>query len=54
MTSGKAWVERSKVLLKEGGAQGLKMRLQNFLIKSRECFARANIYNQSKLLHDNF
>jgi hypothetical protein len=35
-----------------GGAQALKVWAQNCLIKIRECFTRANICNQSKLLHD--
>jgi hypothetical protein len=41
-----AWVERSKVLLRERGkAQALEVELQNCLIKISECFARANIGN---------
>ncbi len=47
----KAWVEISRDLLKRGGgAQTLNVKVPNHLIKSRECFARWNICNQSKLL----
>jgi hypothetical protein len=44
--------ERPKYLLKKGGkAQALEIELQNCFIKTRECFVRANIFNQSKSLH---
>jgi hypothetical protein len=53
MPSRVAGVERSKILLKETvKAQALKVELQNCLIKSRECFVRTNICNQSKSLDD--
>jgi hypothetical protein len=49
MPSREAWVERSKVLLRERGeAQALKVEKLNCLIQSRECFVRLNICNQSK------
>ncbi len=43
-------VERPVGLIKRwSGAQTQKLRLQN---KGKECFARANICNRSKLLPD--
>jgi hypothetical protein len=53
MPSRVAGVERSKVLLKETvKAQALKVKLQNCLIKSRECFVRTNVGNQSKSFYN--
>jgi hypothetical protein len=47
-------VERPNGLIKRGGgAQALKVRFEEFLLEGRECFERANICNQSKLLPDN-
>ncbi len=52
MPNREASIKRSKVLLREEHeAQVIGVGLQNYLIKSRECFMRANIHNRSKSLH---
>ena len=43
MPNRQAWVESS--VKRVGEAQALKVRLQDSLIKSKECFTRENIYN---------
>jgi hypothetical protein len=53
MPSSQTLVESSKALFIEaGGVQGLK-KMCCIANHSREHFMRANICNQSKLLHDN-
>ncbi len=52
MPNREASIKRSKIPLREEHeAQAIGVGLQNYLIKRRECFIRANICNRSKSLH---
>ncbi len=53
MPSDKAWVWKIENLsFKDSERKGLKVP-EELLIKIGKCFARVNIFNQSKLLHSN-